>query len=154
MLRKDRRIALALFGLMTAFYWFSFGGHTYSPDEVMVYYVTEGIVERGSFVVPEYSDTVYVSTGARGIDGSNYAITGLLQSVLAIPLYLVGRVVSTAFAPWFQPFWTRFFVSLLNGLVGGGTVALMYLLGRKLDYRRSTALFLAVGLGLTTFVAV
>lgn len=152
--RTDHRIAWALFGLMTAFYWLTFGGHTYSPDEEMLYWVTESIVERGSFAVPKADGDVYLSVGATGMDGENYAITGPLQSFLAIPFYLAGRLVATAFAPWFQPIWTRLFVSALNGLVGAGTVALMYLLGRKLGYRRSTSLFLALGLGLTTFLSV
>ncbi len=152
--KKDLRIGLALMGLFVAFYWATFGGHTYSPDEEMLYYVTEGIVERRSFVVPEATETTSLSTGARGVDGNNYAITGLLQSILAIPLYLVGRTVSHAFDPILRPFWTRFFVSLFNGIVGGMIVGLMYIVSRKLGFRRGTSLFLAIGLGATTFLGV
>lgn len=152
MLNKiDYRISLSIFGIFVALYWATFGGHTYSPDEEMLYYVTEGIVERGSFEIPPRTETSSVSTGARGADGRNYAITGILQSLLAIPFYLIGRVVATVFAPAFQTYWTRFFVCLLNGVVGGATVSIMYLTGRKFRYQPLTAMFLSFSFGLATF---
>ena len=129
--KKDSKIAWALVGLFIAFYWATFGGHTYSPDEEMLYYVIEGIVERQSFAVPAASATTSLSAGPRGVDGNNYAITGVLQSILAIPLYLLGKGVSEAFQPIFRPFWTRFFVCLFNGIIGGMTVSLMYLVSRN-----------------------
>ncbi|MCS6964997.1 MAG: glycosyltransferase family 39 protein, partial [Thermoflexus sp.] len=150
--KSDYRIALFLFGLFTAIYWATFGGHTYSPDEEMIYYVTEGIIERGSLAVPAKTETSSISTGARGADGKNYAITGILQSLLAIPFYLIGRIVADIFPAGFQAYWTRFFVNSLNGLVGGAIVGLLYLSGRWLGYQHLTSLFLSISIGLSTFI--
>lgn len=152
MQKSDYRIALFLFGLLTAVYWATFGGHTYSPDEEMIYYVTEGIIERGSLTVPVKTETSSISTGARGADGKNYAITGILPSILAIPFYLIGRLVAQIFPSGFQAYWTRFFVDSFNAPVGGAISGLFYLTGRQFGYRPSTSLFLSLSLGLSTFI--
>ena len=49
--RQDRQIARALFCTFTVLYLLMFGGHTYAPDEEMLDYVTQGIVERGSTAI-------------------------------------------------------------------------------------------------------
>ncbi len=50
--QSSYKIAAALFCVFLPFYLLIFGGHTYSLDEEVLYYVTEGIVERGSPALP------------------------------------------------------------------------------------------------------
>ncbi|MFQ6101426.1 MAG: ArnT family glycosyltransferase [Anaerolineae bacterium] len=116
-----------------------------------MYVVTEGLVERGTFAQLEQAqagDAPRVVVGGR--DGHLYAVTGPLQSLLAVPLYVVGSWVARAFPPPFYGYFTRLFVCLFNGPVLAATVALLYLFGVDLGYRRRTALFVALALGLAT----
>jgi len=90
--RFDVRLALALFCLLTCLYWLTASAHTYIADGETVYLVTEGLVERGTFVQlePEQAGDA-PRTVARAPNGNLYAVTGPLQSLLAVPFYLVGR---------------------------------------------------------------
>jgi 4-amino-4-deoxy-L-arabinose transferase-like glycosyltransferase len=150
----DTRIAWALFGALTVLYLLIFGGHTYAPDEEMLYYVTEGIAARGSTVIPPGDSDLPLPGPAIGVDGRSYAITGLLQSALAAPLYWVGHVVAGVFPVPFHDFWTRFFVYTLNSFVTGAMAALFYLFAIRLGLRRRTALYLTASLSLATILTV
>ncbi len=149
--RLDVRLALALFCLLTCLYWLTSGAHIDSTDGETVYLVTEGLVERGTFaqLEPEQAgDSPRAVVRAR--DGNLYAITGPLQSLLAVPFYLVGSWVARAFPVPFYTYFTRFFTVLLNSPVCAATAALLYLFGMDLGYRRRTALFVALTYGLAT----
>lgn len=149
--RLDVRLALALFCLLTCLYWLTTGAHIDSTDGETVYLVTEGLVERGTFVQLE-PEQVGDSprTVIRARNGNLYAVTGPLQSLLAVPFYLVGSWVARAFPAPFYTYFTRFFVALFNSPACAATAALLYLLGVDLGYRRRTALFVALAYGLAT----
>lgn len=151
--RRDLQIALALFCLFSCWYAFTGNGYIDSLDGETVYHVTEGLVERGTFAQlgPEQAGDVLRSV-TPGYAGTPYAITGPLHSLLAVPLYLLGSAVAHSFPVLFKPYFTRFFVTLINGLTGAATVALLYLFSLDLGYRRRTALFLAFALALTTII--
>src|SRR5512136_98524 len=117
--RPDKRIAQALLCAFTVFYLLIFGGHTYAPDEEMLYYVTQGIVERGSTAIPPANSDLPLPTPRVGADGQSYAVTGLLQSLLAVPLYLIGSGVARLFPSPFHDFWAHFFTYTLNSFVTG-----------------------------------
>jgi 4-amino-4-deoxy-L-arabinose transferase-like glycosyltransferase len=149
--RSDLRTGLALFCLLTCLYALTGGAHTAIADEETVYLVTEGLVERGTLAQLEEAQAGNAPRiVTRGRDGRLYAITGPLQSLLAVPLYVVGKWVARAFPPPFYGYFTRFFVCLFNSPVGAATVALLYLFGVDLGYRRRTALFVALTYGLAT----
>ena len=150
----DKRIAWALFCVFTVLYLLIFGGHTYAPDEEMLYYVTESIVERGTTVIPPPGSGLPLPDPALGADGQPYAITGPLQSVLAIPLYLIGSSVARLFPPPFYAYWTHFFVYTFNSFVTSAMVALFYLFALRLGFRHKTSLYLASALGLATILTV
>jgi len=149
--RIDVRLALALFCLLTCLYSLTSGAHIDSADGETVYLVTEGLVERGTFAQLE-PDQVGDSPRSviRAHDGNLYAVTGPLQSLLAIPFYLTGSWVARAFPPLFYTYFTRFFVCLFNSPVLAVTTALLYLFSVDLGYRRRTALFVALTYGLAT----
>ncbi|MCP4537086.1 MAG: phospholipid carrier-dependent glycosyltransferase [Chloroflexi bacterium] len=149
--KSDIRLALALFCLLTCLYWLTGSAHTSIADEETMYIVTESLVERGTFAQlvhePEGSAPRVV---AQGRDGHLYAVTGPLQSLLAVPFYLMGAWVAQAFPPPFYEYFTRFFVCFFNAPVCGATAALLYLFGIDLGYRRRTALFVTLTFGLST----
>jgi len=120
----------------------------------MLYYVTEGIVERGSMAIPPAGSDLPRWSPPTGVDGQPYAITGLPQSELAIPLYLVWRIVANLFPAPFHDYWTRFFVCTLNSFVTSAMVAVFYLFALRIGFRQKTALYLAASRGLSTIVAV
>ena len=148
------KFAAALFCVFLPFYLLIFGGHTYAPDEEMLYYVTEGLAARGSTVIPSGNADLPLPGSAIGIDGHPYAITGLLQSALAVPLYWVGNAVASLFPASFHDFWTRFFVYTLNSFVTAAMVALFYLFALRLGFRKRTVLYLSASLGLATILTV
>jgi 4-amino-4-deoxy-L-arabinose transferase-like glycosyltransferase len=154
LVRQDRQIALSLFCVSVVLYLLIFGGHAYAPDEEMLYYVTEGIVERGSTAIPSADSDLPLPPPAIGVDGQSYAVTGLLQSVLAAPLYWIGSRVALLFPPPFHDFWTRFIVYTLNSFVTGAMAAVFYLLALQLGFRRKTSLYLTAALGLATILTV
>ncbi len=149
--RLDVRMALALFCLLTCLYWLTGGAHIDSADGETMYLVTEGLVERGTFAQLE-PEQVGDSprTVVRARNGNLYAVTGPLQSLLAVPFYLAGSRVARAFPPPFYTYLGRFFVALFNSPVCAATAALLYLFGVDLGYRRRTALFMALAYGLAT----
>lgn len=139
---------LALFLLLAGVYLLTSGGHTYSYDEETMFGLTTSIVERGSLVVP----TCPNCTVLRSIpmpEGRNYSRYGPLQSLVAIPPYLIGRALAGGndAARWFG---TRFAATLLNALVTAGIGALLYALVRRLGYRHGIALATGLLYGLGT----
>ena len=149
--RLDVRLALALFCLLTCLYWLTAGTHIDSIDGETVYLVAEGLVERGTLAQLEPEQNVDSPRAVvRGRDGNLYAVTGPLQSLLAVPFYLVGSWVARAFPTPFYAYFTRFFVVLFNSPACAATAALLHLFGVDLGYRRRTAFFVALAYGLAT----
>ncbi|MEE8391591.1 MAG: glycosyltransferase family 39 protein, partial [Anaerolineae bacterium] len=149
--RSDIRLALALFCLLTCLYWLTSRTHIDISDGETMYMVTESLVERGTFVLPEPEQAGDAPlTVFRARDGNQYSAYGPLQSLLAVPFYLVGSWVARAFPLPFYGYFTRFFVSLFNSPVHAATVSILYLFGIDLGYRRRTALFVALTYGLAT----
>ncbi|MGC9468341.1 MAG: ArnT family glycosyltransferase [Anaerolineae bacterium] len=147
--RVDKRLALALFLLLTGLYGLTTGGYIDSADGELMYRVTEGLIERGTFAQASPPEGMPL-TLMEGRNGVYYAVTGPVQSLVAIPLYLVGRWVSLTVPPVFKGYLLRFFVSLLNGPVTAATAACLFLFGRDLGYRRRTALFVALAFGMAS----
>jgi|GEM_PF-1569178 len=151
MKRFDVRLTLALFCLLTCLFWLTARAHLDIQDAETMFIVTESLVERGTLVQlePEQASNAPRAV-VRAPNGNLYAVTGPLQSLLAIPFYLVGRWTAQFFPPPFVGYFTRFFVCLFNSPVHAATTAILYLFGVDLGYRRRTALFVALTYGLAT----
>lgn len=147
--RKDLTLAFSLALLLMSLYGLTSSGHIGSADGEVVYLVTESLVERSTFAV-ETVETETPLALVPGRNGEQYAVTGPLQSLLAIPLYLAGRGVASFFPALFEPFFTRFFVAFFNVPVTAATAALLYLFGVDLGYQRRTSLVTALAFGLGT----
>jgi len=146
------RIAFYLFLSLTCLYTLTARGFITIADEETLFGVTATLVDRGTFAQPASEDIEVRRVVVRGRDGQNYAITGPLQSLLAIPYYLLGKWIAQAFPPPFYGYFTRMFVSFFNAPVQAAMTALVYLLALDIGYRRRTALFLALSLALSTVV--
>jgi hypothetical protein len=145
----DVCIAVALFLFFTGLYGMTARGHFSIADEETMFHVTEGLVERGTFTqLPESESGPVPRALVKGKQGLLYAVTGPVQSILAVPFYLIGQCLGWFFPDPFYTYLTRFFVALFNSPVGALTVAFLYLSARELSYRRRSALFTAVALGL------
>ncbi len=140
--------ALAVFLTLAGVYLLTSGGHTYSYDEETMFGLTISIVERGSLVVP----TCPGCTVLRSIPmpaGRNYSRYGPVQSLVAIPPYLLARALAAGddAATWVG---TRYTATLLTAIVTAAIGALLYSLARGLGYRHAVALATALLYGLGT----
>jgi 4-amino-4-deoxy-L-arabinose transferase-like glycosyltransferase len=147
---SDSRLAIALILVFTFSCWLTGQNWIESYDGEAVFLVTESLVERKSFAVPPPQPEDVPRSIVQATDGRYYSVTAPLQSILAVPFYLVGKWTSTLFPAPFEAYFTRFFATLLNGLVHAATVALLYVFSVDLRYRRRTALFIAIAYGMTT----
>ncbi|MDP3046857.1 MAG: glycosyltransferase family 39 protein, partial [Chloroflexota bacterium] len=93
--------------------------------------VTQSIVEDHSLVVRDeifhYSEP--------------YSVWGLGQSLVAIPLFLLGKLLRSD---------TQWFISLTNSFVVAVAAAIVYLTGLSLGYRRGRAIVVALAFGLAS----
>ncbi|NTV64403.1 MAG: hypothetical protein HGA65_12815, partial [Oscillochloris sp.] len=100
---------LAVFLLLAGIYLLTAGGHTYASDEEQLFGATASLAEHGSFALNADSDEPPI-----------YSAYGPGQSLLAVPLYLLGRAVAGAFPPDGAAFLTRALVTCFNPLVTAG----------------------------------
>ncbi len=134
-----------IFLFFFSLYALTASGRIQYGDEIEKYRVAQSIVERGDFsfrptAVRNFTDE----------NGRTYSIYELGQTVLEIPLYVVGKLVG-GFTPQPDPNWIPFlFVGLLNPLLTALTCALLFLTCRTLGFRASTSLFLTFAFGLGT----
>jgi hypothetical protein len=143
-----RKVAPILFVFLSILYSITAGGHLYSQDEEVFYYVTEGLVERGEPSIPK----VPSAGSIEGRDGKNYGVYELSQSVLAIPFYWVGKWLAGFYPPIFREFFTRFAVSFFSVPLTALTVVLLLVFAKQLGFSRKTSLLLALAFGVATIV--
>ena len=138
------RVGLLLFIFVAAVYLVTAGGHTYSPDEEAMYYVTKGLVREHSLniTIPGSETAANGVTGP--IPGAHYSKYGLGQSLFAVPLYLIGEAAANALGGNTFEWLTRFAVSLLDVLATALTSYVVYRTGLTLGYTWRTSIVLAL----------
>ncbi len=144
-----------LFGFLAALYAATAGGHTSSNDEDAMYYVTQGLVERGTPALPPVEAELLARCPcpngiARGPDGSFYAAYGVLPSLLAIPPFLLGDRIATFFEPRYRDFLTRAAVTSLSTVATAGAGVAFACLARELGASPRGATLLGLLYGTTT----
>jgi hypothetical protein len=151
---------LMVFGAALCLYLASAGGHLYTPDEWTIYATAAGLVHHG---VPAAFDgepyPLHYLAGPRPAgDGSDgrpsfvYSKYGIVPSLLAAPVYAIGRwlgqrpdLPTQAF-----PFENRalpLVPLLVNPVVTAAVAALLFTLARDLGYDRRAALVAAGAFG-------
>lgn len=132
------RLALFLFALSV--YLLSMTG-TLGIDEETMYLVTEAIAERGEVAV---GPSVLKKTWTATVEGREYSILEVGQSVLALPFYCVGRLAAPLAPEPLRPYVTRGTVALLGPISGALAVLLLCLVVEALGHARARGV--AVGL--------
>lgn len=108
-----------------------------------MYLLTQSLVENQNL---SFSESVTVSA----TEGPQYSKYGLGMSVLAIPFYVLGKVLSVLLGIE-ASMATQFTVSMMNAILTAFSCAMIYRFALdRLNFRSSTGLFLAAGFGLST----
>ncbi len=138
--RGEARLALALLLFLFGVYVLTASGHTYSPDEESILYVTQAFLTRGAFDIPTRQQAPVVA-GLPGLGGKLYAGTGMLTSLLAAPFYVAGDAVGQALAPNARSFLTRAVVaSTFNALLAALCGVVLYAWSRRIGFSARAAL--------------
>ncbi len=141
------RLPGAIFLFLCGFYLLTMSGHTYSPDEETMLAVTRGLIERRDVAVV-VEDGAPIAALRPGRDGGRYSPYGVLPSLLAVPLHLLGSLVAPAGPP--ADYATRFAVTALNAPLTAATAALLAWWALRLGATRAWATALALLYGLAT----
>jgi hypothetical protein len=143
------RLPAAIFLLLTGLYLLTMSGHTYSADEETMYAVTRGIAEAGRVAVV-VEDGAPVAALRPGRSGLGYSPYGVLPSLLALPLYLLGGLAGPL-GPAAHDYAARLAVAALNAPISAATAALLAHWALRLGARRRWALALSMLYGLCSF---
>jgi hypothetical protein len=165
--RAERRVAVWLFCGFAVLYGGLTRGHFQATDEISVFETTRSLWEDGDLAIPPILDTV------RGRHGGSYSPWGVGQSVAALPLYGLGKVVRSGLeragseralralaGPTIRSGPTQwggeveiFFVNLLHAFTTALLVALFFLFSVRLGAAARASLAAALLLGLTSYAA-
>jgi len=118
-----------------------------SSDGVTIFNVTQAIVERGEISVS--GDNVSI-----GVGDKLYSRYGIALSAVAIPLYLLGKLVSFLIPAQFHSLILKGSVSATNAMVGGLVCLLFFLTGQELGYSPRVSFQLAMSFAFSTFFIV
>ncbi len=136
----SQRYVWVVFWLCCAWYVFTASGHTYSPDEETMYAVTRAIVHTGQVnIVTDGSEAL---AALRPSPIGAVAPYGILPSLLAIPLYIIGLLLSPTTATQWEM--THLFVSLCNAPISAGCVALFLRILLRLRLPSATVIILTI----------
>ncbi|MBX7244295.1 MAG: hypothetical protein K1X53_02280 [Candidatus Sumerlaeaceae bacterium] len=94
-MKPSWRQTFAVFACFLLLYLLTCGGHLYSPDEEIMFRVTESLARRGELSIPPILDPAGNSfASARGSDGREYAQYGVANSLFAVPFYYAGLLAT------------------------------------------------------------
>src|SRR4030067_2956213 len=134
---KIRVTAIYLVTFVTCVYFISLSTFFAIDQYISRYEVTKSIAERFEVSIPEGSPT-----SIKGVDGRTYSLYGLGGPILAVPLYMMGKIFGH---------YPVTHVFLLNTLAGSATVTLVFLFSTALVYSRRSSLVVAIFYGFGTF---
>src|SRR4030067_1032880 len=137
---KIRFTAIYLVTFVTCVYFISLSTFFAIDQYISRYEVTKSIAERFELSIPEGSPT-----SIKGVDGRTYSLYGLGWPILAVPLYMMGKIFGH---------YPITHVFLLNTLAGSATVTLVFLFSigfaintRLVSILALPALFVMMGAG-------
>ena len=132
------RNELIIFAFFLALYVLIFRGEYYSMDEMARYGLTKTIVLEHDLSITK-------------ADGTSFSIPyPLLQSVAAVPLYMLGELLAGGIDPILREETGRLFVSLFNSIVTALSCVVFFRLCRRLDGGARSSLLLTLVFGLST----
>ncbi len=173
---QERRRTVAFLVFCVCAYVLCAPGRIAFPDDEIVYQTTAALYERGSFSIPGIPRRTGEPKGqptgtfgwAAGPEGERYGFFGHGLSVVALPMYALGKAAAaSAPEPWRHTIrsdhffvhgrsqhddWTRLMVSLTNCLLTPVALLLAMAWTRRLGFSRGAAWFVAVALGFGTLL--
>ena len=129
-----------VFIFFISIYILSAGGHYYSADGMTIYLVTRSIVERGTIFITETNALSELSLVA-GRGQELVPVTLPVQSLLMIPLYLLGTIISSLIDLRYMHYVLQLVTSFLNSFVTAATATFLFLLILRLGYEKKIAIF-------------
>ena len=134
---------LLLFLFFLSIYVLTGQGSIQSADGKIMFFLTQAMVEDQSV---SFSEVVSIES-ASGLQFSKY---GIGMSVLAIPFYIIGKVLSLLLGIE-ASLATQFCVSMINALLTALSCLMIFrIAANRFDFSSRTALLLASGFGLST----
>lgn len=149
----DTRLAVWLFCGLTLLYLSTARGIFEYGDDFSMLQVTRSIVERWDIDVPKATPGA-----AQGADGRYYSKYGIGQSIIAIPFYIIGRMLPadrplvTSDGQFTQAQPSLYMACVVGSLSASAGVAIFFLIARLLRFRVFGSLISALSLGMGTFV--
>src|SRR4030067_3719428 len=110
---KIRFTAIYLFTFVSVVYFISLSPFFAIDQYISRYEVTKSIAERFELSIPEGNPC-----DIKGVDGKTYSLYGLGWPILAVPLYMMGKIFGH---------YTVTHVFLLNTLDGCATVPFLFI---------------------------
>lgn len=164
---NDRKIARSLTLVVFVLFLLIASLRIGSGDGETIYQVTKSIIEGHGCAIPAPSpDAVVVDSwgepissehlngggpyGAWGVDGRYYAQYGLGQSLIAVPLYVLGWGLQSITGWGTEGFVTRAAVTLISPLSLALMAGVMFRLARHLGYRQDVSVLTALIVCLAT----
>ena len=145
-------IALALFVTSSLLYVAVSRGVFLYGDDILMFQVTQSMVERGSVAITSPHDRGDVARAAVGTDGRGYAKYGIGQSLVAVPAYVTADVFADRLLP-IREFTDAYGnqrmgaivygTALTTAAIGGATVALTFLLAHAVGFSPRSSLIVA-----------
>ncbi|MBN1900983.1 hypothetical protein JW926_06620, partial [Candidatus Sumerlaeota bacterium] len=100
-----------VFFLFLFLYLLTMGGHIYSPDEEILFRVTQSLAEHGRLSI----EPLLGFATKQGIDGKQYAQYGVGQPLLAVPFYYFGKLLAAVFPGGNDPFFIKGIIQYHDG---------------------------------------
>lgn len=144
-------MATGLFLLLTGVYGLTAGGHTYSSDEEGLFETTRTLVEERDSTIRHTPDNERVVPARAGRTGEPVGVSGIGQSLVAVPLYVTGALAGTNLGGPYHDYAERVFVGWTNTFATAAGVVLLFLLACRLGAPIRWAAVLALVYGLGTF---
>lgn len=140
-----RHTGILVFGL----YLLTMAGHTSSPDEESLFYMTKSLVDHGRLDIPE-DGRLTSNLLAAGQSGRAYAPYGPVVPILLAPFYIAGDAVAKAFEPGMREYVLRLATNLLDPTLTALSVAVLVRFATDLGASGAAAVTLALTFGLAT----
>ncbi len=128
-------IAGKLFIFFVSIYLLTASDYYYLTD------VSQSRIETAESIIERSDLTVLEGVGIRGDDGRYYPLFGIGSALLAIPFYVVGKLMGGP---------PENAVHVMNQLIGAATAVVVFLFSLSLGYSRRASLSVAIFYGLGT----
>jgi len=145
-LRMKTSPGCALFLLLFGLYLLTMSGHTYTSDEETLIAVGENLLNKGTFAL----EPGFLMNLSRGEEGKHYSRYGPGQSLVVIPLLVLGKISAITAPPHAKGFILRLFILILPALITAATGWLLFNWAKEIGYNSKIALSVGLLYGLTS----